>query len=146
MHCWPRVQESVKEIHRVLKPGGKVFASTFLTKFDTFFGTKSGDNSKNEVNPIAQLMKPIQEQYFKRKRLQSGFQMFQSVEALENYFLSAGFERNHEDKVQQSEVEALEGAAATVNEFNAAEATKDFKLIVRREGRQCVIIKAEKKS
>jgi SAM-dependent methyltransferase len=31
MHCWPRLPEALAEVHRVLKPGGKFFASTFFT-------------------------------------------------------------------------------------------------------------------
>ena len=36
MHCWPRLPEALSEVHRVLKPGGKFFASTF---FRTIQGT-----------------------------------------------------------------------------------------------------------
>ena len=37
MHCWPEIEESLKEIHRVLAPGGRYFASTFL---GTYFTSK----------------------------------------------------------------------------------------------------------
>ena len=30
MHCWPNLEAGLKEIHRVLKPGGKFFATTFI--------------------------------------------------------------------------------------------------------------------
>jgi len=30
LHCWPYVQDGLIEVHRVLKPGGKFFATTFL--------------------------------------------------------------------------------------------------------------------
>jgi len=30
LHCWPYVQDGLKEVHRVLKPGGTFFATTFL--------------------------------------------------------------------------------------------------------------------
>lgn len=30
LHCWPYVQDGLTEVHRVLKPGGKFFATTFL--------------------------------------------------------------------------------------------------------------------
>jgi len=36
MHCWPDLPSAVKEVHRVLKPGGRYFATTFLS---TYFGT-----------------------------------------------------------------------------------------------------------
>ena len=30
LHCWPYVQDGLKEVHRVLAPGGTFFATTFL--------------------------------------------------------------------------------------------------------------------
>lgn len=36
MHCWPETMEGLTEIHRVLVPGGRFFATTFLAKY---FGT-----------------------------------------------------------------------------------------------------------
>eukprot|EP00281_Chroomonas_sp_CCMP1168_P000678 CAMPEP_0206268702 /NCGR_PEP_ID=MMETSP0047_2-20121206/31863_1 /ASSEMBLY_ACC=CAM_ASM_000192 /TAXON_ID=195065 /ORGANISM="Chroomonas mesostigmatica_cf, Strain CCMP1168" /LENGTH=365 /DNA_ID=CAMNT_0053697069 /DNA_START=74 /DNA_END=1171 /DNA_ORIENTATION=- len=30
LHCWPSVQDGLKEVNRVLKPGGSFFATTFL--------------------------------------------------------------------------------------------------------------------
>ncbi|KAL7534113.1 hypothetical protein ACHAXR_005637, partial [Thalassiosira sp. AJA248-18] len=33
MHCWPEIEASLKEIHRVLVPGGRYFATTFLGTF-----------------------------------------------------------------------------------------------------------------
>lgn len=30
LHCWNRVQDGLKEVVRVLKPGGKFFATTFI--------------------------------------------------------------------------------------------------------------------
>lgn len=32
MHCWPRLSDTLMEINRVLKPGGKFYASTFLAQ------------------------------------------------------------------------------------------------------------------
>ena len=31
MHCWPRLAMAIQEIHRVLRPGGVFYASTFFT-------------------------------------------------------------------------------------------------------------------
>lgn len=36
MHCWPELVKAASEIHRVLKPGGRYFATTFLS---SYFGT-----------------------------------------------------------------------------------------------------------
>jgi SAM-dependent methyltransferase len=33
MHCWPRLDMALAEVHRVLKPGGKFYASTFFRTF-----------------------------------------------------------------------------------------------------------------
>jgi len=30
LHCWPSVQDGLSEVHRVLQPGGRFFATTFL--------------------------------------------------------------------------------------------------------------------
>lgn len=31
MHCWPKISQSLREVYRVLKPGGVFYASTFFT-------------------------------------------------------------------------------------------------------------------
>lgn len=33
MHCWQNVLEGIRNIYRVLLPGGKLFATTFLKPF-----------------------------------------------------------------------------------------------------------------
>eukprot|EP00871_Galdieria_phlegrea_P005157 jgi/Galph1/5642/GphlegSOOS_G4252.1 len=34
LHCWPKVQDGLYEMHRILKPGGLAFATTFVLKDD----------------------------------------------------------------------------------------------------------------
>jgi SAM-dependent methyltransferase len=38
LHCWPEVEAGLREIHAALKPGGKLFATTFLTQAAPFVG------------------------------------------------------------------------------------------------------------
>merc|ERR1711884_1022718 len=33
MHCWPDLDSALSEVQRVLKPGGRFFASTFLATY-----------------------------------------------------------------------------------------------------------------
>ena len=33
MHCWPDLPKAASEIYRVLKPGGRYFATTFLSSY-----------------------------------------------------------------------------------------------------------------
>lgn len=30
LHCWPKLQDALAEVHRILLPGGRLFATTFL--------------------------------------------------------------------------------------------------------------------
>ena len=82
LHCWPRVDISLEELFRVLKPNGVVYASTILT---------------------TELTKDL-----------SGFMLFESTDKLKELFENAGFK----------------GDKGTVE--------------VRKEGRNCAIIKARK--
>ena len=87
MHCWPDLDAALSEVHRVLKPGGRFFASTFLSAyFATVQAAEAGGN--NDINSQA-------------------FQYFESVDMLRNLLLKAGFE---DDKV---DIEVL-GAACVI--------------------------------
>lgn len=80
MHCWPEIELSLKEIHRVLVPGGRYFATTFLAKY---FQSVSGiENAANGGQQVAQSMQ--------------AFQYFPSIEHMRNLLTNAGFQ---EDKV-----------------------------------------------
>lgn len=90
MHCWPRLEESLAEVHRALKPGGRFYATTFYTAALSGSGAGSA------------LAQP-----------QPGMMRFFADEAeLESLLQQAGF---------------------------SAELTQ-----VRREGRGCAVIRAEK--
>ena len=80
MHCWPEIVPSLKEIHRVLVPGGRYFATTFL---GNYFQNVSG--LENTANGGIQVETSMQ-----------AFQYFPSIEHLRNLLLEAGFE---EDKI-----------------------------------------------
>ena len=69
MHCWPDLDAALSEIHRVLKPGGRFFASTFLA---AYFATVQAAGG-TDINSQA-------------------FQYFESVDMLRELFLKAGFE------------------------------------------------------
>ena len=195
MHCWPRVQESINECYRVLKPGGKLFASTFLSGLDLSTSSSSSSSSSSSFmskNPIAKALKPIQMNYFKNQNLQTGFQVFESVEKLENIFINAGFgcgddgddfvaippSNNDDTNTSTNESSTTSTTADGMSSMNVVSisdtdtpvsdviissssassssnsgektssrglsAGRENKLMLRREGRQCVIIKAIK--
>jgi ubiquinone/menaquinone biosynthesis C-methylase UbiE len=86
MHCWPDLQAAVKEIYRVLKPGGRYFATTFLSSYFGALQTAEGGAS----GPSRQ-----------------AFQYFESVDQLRQLMEDGGFEH---DKIS---IEVL-GAACVV--------------------------------
>jgi SAM-dependent methyltransferase len=68
MHCWPDLPAAVSEIHRVLKPGGRYFATTFLS---TWFANLQGLGGSNEPS-------------------QQAFQYFESVNVLRKLLVEEG--------------------------------------------------------
>ena len=81
MHCWPEIEASLGEIHRVLVPGGRYFATTFL---GTYFSNVAG--AEKTANGGADLETSMQ-----------AFQYFPSREFLEDLLMDAGFEREKID-------------------------------------------------
>jgi len=69
MHCWPDLDAALSEVHRVLRPGGKFFATTFLASY--FRGVARLNESGGQE--------------------QQAFQYFESVEELEGMVRKAGF-------------------------------------------------------
>lgn len=71
MHCWPRLDMALSEVHRVLKPGGKFYASTFFRTFGT------------PTKPINAMTS--------RPASTSGMYMFESNEEIVKLLTEAGF-------------------------------------------------------
>jgi len=77
MHCWPDLNAAASEIYRVLKPGGRYFATTFLSQY---FATLSRMDGAASTAPT-----------------QQAFQYFTSVDTLRGLLERGGFER---EKIQ----------------------------------------------
>jgi ubiquinone/menaquinone biosynthesis C-methylase UbiE len=72
MHCWPDLEAAASEIYRVLKPGGRYFATTFLS---TYFSMLSNADGAAGSEPS-----------------QQAFQYFSSVDNLRDLLERGGFE------------------------------------------------------
>lgn len=73
MHCWPDLDAAASEIYRVLKPGGRYFATTFLS---AYFSTISAMDGQANTPPS-----------------QQAFQYFESIDTLRELLVRGGFER-----------------------------------------------------
>lgn len=68
MHCWPRLPEALSEVYRVLKPGGKFYASTFFNSLPNVISQRRGGSGAG------------------------GFYLFEDREEVESFVRGAGFE------------------------------------------------------
>lgn len=72
MHCWPDLDSALSEIYRVLKPGGRFFATTFLAPYFRGVQSMSGEDVQ-----------------------QKAFQYFETVDVLKDIVLSGGFQEEN---------------------------------------------------
>jgi len=135
MHCWPRVQESLVEIFRVLRPGGSLYASTFLagglampSSVRPSLSSRDSDGSFTTTAAADGEGGVLK----KKNRAQTGFQYFSSLQQIEELFLNAGFPNITSSSSSSS------SSVGNTNELQTGS------LNVRLEGRGCVIIKAIK--
>eukprot|EP00538_Stauroneis_constricta_P009120 CAMPEP_0119555402 /NCGR_PEP_ID=MMETSP1352-20130426/7631_1 /TAXON_ID=265584 /ORGANISM="Stauroneis constricta, Strain CCMP1120" /LENGTH=405 /DNA_ID=CAMNT_0007602159 /DNA_START=261 /DNA_END=1475 /DNA_ORIENTATION=- len=73
MHCWPELDLAASEIYRVLKPGGRYFATTFLQEYFRILQGADG-GGEGASNPSKQ-----------------AFQYFTSTDTLRDLMIRGGF-------------------------------------------------------
>merc|ERR1712032_471774 len=81
MHCWPEIEQSLSEIYRVLLPGGRYFATTFLGNY--FQGVARVERLSNGGADM--------------ELSSQAFQYFPSVEYLVELLVDAGFDKGKVD-------------------------------------------------
>ena len=74
MHCWPDLDAAMSEIYRVLRPGGRYFATTFLS---TYFRNVAAMDGQAGMSPS-----------------QQAFQYFDSVDSLKELIVRGGFDES----------------------------------------------------
>ena len=76
MHCWPEIEVSLQEIHRVLVPGGRYFATTFLSNY--FSTLANAEKTSNGGSDLEQKMQAFQylpsEEYVRELLVGAGFE------------------------------------------------------------------------
>jgi len=87
MHCWPELPRAASEIYRVLKPGGRYFATTFLSSY--FGNLQAADGGASGPSTQA-------------------FQYFGSTEELRKLMEEGGFQP------ENISIEVLEPAAVVI--------------------------------
>lgn len=75
MHCWPELVAAISEIHRVLKPGGRYFATTFLSSYFSLLRRSDGITASEPS--------------------QQAFQYFGSVDQLRSLLTEGGFKNEN---------------------------------------------------
>lgn len=75
MHCWPELPKAVSEIYRVLKPGGRYFATTFLSSYFSNLMRTDGNVDAASISGPSQ----------------QAFQYFASIDQLRLLLINGGF-------------------------------------------------------
>ncbi|GMH80248.1 hypothetical protein TL16_g08466 [Triparma laevis f. inornata] len=113
MHCWPRLDSGLSEIHRSLEPGGLFFASTFLSRYFSKVGAVNSKDIKKQT-----------------------FQMFESAESVKEIICKAGFLE------EDVEVTLLEPACIIIKAKKAAEGGDDEPLQIDKNETQTDVVTA----